>query len=110
MAAGMRGGLGLASWILLGGALVMMFFVILSGVKNSTPLNKTYFLQADLSKVPGAQPTTQWTFFYICGADNQNCGSAHPALPFGYAWINGNENVPAELVGYGSNSLHMLDF
>jgi len=105
MAAGMRGGLGLVSWILLCGALVMMIFVILSGVRDSTPLNKTYFLQADLSKVPGAQPTTQWTFFYICGADNQNCGSAHPALPFGYAWINGSTNVPSELVGsHGSHT------
>jgi len=111
MAAGMRGGLGFASWVLLGGALVMMFFVILSGVKNSTPLNKTYFLQADLSKVPGAQPTTQWTFFYICGDDNQNCGSAHPALPFGYAWINGTDNVPAELVGsHGSNTTSQYYF
>jgi len=105
MAAGLRGGLGLVSWILLCGALVMMIFVVLSGVQDTTPLNKIFFLQADLSQVPGAQATTQWTFFYICGVDNQNCGSAHPALPFGYAWLNNSQNVPSQLVGpHGSGT------
>jgi len=105
MAAGMRGGLGLVSWIFLGGALVMMFFVILSGVQDVSPLNKIYFLEADTSKISGALPLSQWTFFYICGANNQNCGAAHPALPFGFAWLGNTMGVPAELVGsHGSNT------
>jgi hypothetical protein len=77
-----------------------MFFVILSGVTNSTPLNKTYFLQADTSSVNGARPISQWTYFYICGADNQDCGAAVPDLPIGYAWSTGSgQGAPAALLG-----------
>ncbi len=78
----------------------MMFFVILSGVKDVSPLNKIYFLQADTSKINGAKSISQWTYFYICGANNQDCGSATAALPFGYAWAGGNDNgVPGDLAG-----------
>jgi hypothetical protein len=93
------GGLGLISWILLGGGLTMMFFVVLSGVKDVSPLNKIYFMQADLSSVPDARPLTQWTYFYICGEKNTNCGDPVPALPFGYAWVANTQNVPTQLVG-----------
>jgi hypothetical protein len=87
------------SWVFLAGALVMMFFVILSGVVDVTPLNKIYFLQADTSSIKGAKSLTQWTYFYICGEGNHNCDSATAALPFGYAWINGSSGVPSDLVG-----------
>jgi len=99
MAAGLRGGLGFVSWILLCGALVMMWFVILSGVTNTTPLNKTYFLQANTSSIAGARPISQWTYFFICGAGNQDCGSAHPDIPFGAAWSGNAAGVPAPLIG-----------
>jgi hypothetical protein len=105
MAAGMRGGLGVVSWILLGGAVTMMFFVILSGFSSSTPLDKIYFLQADTSGISGARSITQWTYFYVCGAGNQNCGSATAALPFGYAWLGNTAGAPAELIGdHGSGT------
>lgn len=77
----------------------MMFFVILSGVKDVSPLNKIYFLEANTSKINGARPISQWTYFYICGANNQDCGSATAALPFGYAWLGNNSGVPVDLVG-----------
>lgn len=77
----------------------MMFFVILSGYTDHTPLNKIYFLQADTSGISGARPITQWTYFYVCGADNLNCGGAAAALPFGYAWLGNTAGAPAELVG-----------
>lgn len=99
MAAGLRGALGFVSWILMAAAIVFMFFVILSGVTNTTPLNKTYFLQADTSKVSGARPISQWTYFYVCGAGNTDCGAAVPALPLGDAWGSGASNVPAGLYG-----------
>lgn len=76
-----------------------MFFVVLSGVTNSTPLNKTYFLQANTGSISGARPISRWTYFYICGADNQDCGSPVPALPFGYAWNSNPTGAPADLVG-----------
>jgi hypothetical protein len=89
--------LGLASWVFLAGALLLMFFVILSGVVDATPLNKIYFMQTDTSTIQGALPISQWTFFYICGAGNLNCSTARPALPFTAAFPDGVTNVPAEL-------------
>jgi len=97
MAAGLRGGLGLVSWVLLAASIVFMFFVVLSGVKNTTPLNKTYFLQADTSSISGARPISQWTYFYVCGAGNENCGAAVPGLSLGDAWGKGATNVPSAL-------------
>jgi hypothetical protein len=91
--------LGFVSWIFLAGALVMMFFVVLSGVKDVSPLNKIYFLQADTHMIKGARPISQWTYFYVCGANNQDCGSATAALPFGYAWYGNTNGAPSELVG-----------
>jgi hypothetical protein len=91
--------MGFASLILIAGSIVLLFFVVLSGVSNSTPLNKTYFLQADTSSIAGARDTSQWTYFFVCGAGNRNCGDAVPALPFGYAWVNGSAGAPAELIG-----------
>jgi len=100
MAAGLRGALGMVSWVLIAASIVFMFFVILSGVTNTTPLNKTYFLQADTSSISGARPVSQWTYFYICGAGNQNCGKAVPALPFGSAWGSKATGVPSTLFGH----------
>lgn len=91
--------LGLAALVLLAGSLVMLFFVILSGVNSTTPLDKTYFLRADTRDITGARDTTQWTYFFICGLENQDCGVAHAAPPFGYAWGANPSNAPAALVG-----------
>jgi len=88
------------SLILIAGSIVLLFFVVLSGVKNSSPLNKTYFLSADTSTIAGSgRATSQWTYFYICGEGNTDCGKAVPALPFGAAWVGGSAGAPAELVG-----------
>ncbi|KAM4065290.1 SUR7/PalI family protein [Hirsutella rhossiliensis] len=91
--------LGLGALALLAGSLVMLFFVILSGVTDTTPLDKTYFLRADTKGITGARDTTQWTYFYMCGLDNQDCGMAHAAPPLGYAWGANADNAPAALVG-----------
>jgi len=99
MAAGIRGAMGIVSLLLISGSLVLLFFVILSGVKNTTPLNKTYFLEADTSSIDGARAVSRWTYFYICGAGNTDCGAPVPDLPLGYAWIGGQEGVPGALLG-----------
>lgn len=91
--------LGLGALVLLAGSLVMLFFVILSGVTETTPLNQTYFLRADTKGISGARDTTQWTYFYMCGLDNQDCGMPHAAPPFGYAWNANADNAPAALIG-----------
>ena len=93
------GALGIVALILLAGSIVLLFFVVLSGVTNSTPLNKTYFLSADTSGITGARPISQWTFFYVCGAGNTDCGSPVPDLPIGYAWIGNTAGAPSAMVG-----------
>jgi len=99
MAAGIRAIFGATSLILIAGSIVLLFFVVLSGVTNSVPLNKTYFMQADTSTIASARPMSQWTFFYVCGEGNTNCGKPVPDMPIGYAWVGGSTGAPQELVG-----------
>jgi len=94
-----RGATGIVSLILIAASLLFLFFIVLSGVSNKTPFNKTYFLQADTSGITGARPVSRWTFFYVCGDNNQDCGKPVPALPFGYAWVGGGSGAPAKLLG-----------
>lgn len=95
------GALGIASLVLIGGALVLMFFVVLSGVKDTTPLNKSWFLRVDTSSFPGSgRAESYWTYWKICATGGGQCGSTIPALPFGAAWVGGTEGVPAGLTGY----------
>lgn len=92
-------GLSLVSLAMLAGSIIMLFFIILSGVTGTPPLNKTWFLQADTSGITGAHHISQWTYFYVCGLGNKNCGKASPAMPFGHAWANHPTGAPPQLVG-----------
>lgn len=97
--------LGLGGLLMLATSILFLFFIILSGVTDSTPLNKTYFLRAHTEGITGALPYSQWTYFYICGDNNQDCTSAKAAMPFGWAWDTGARNVPPGLGGsYGSGT------
>jgi hypothetical protein len=92
--------MGLVALVLIATAVLFMFFVVLSGVTNHTPLNRTWFLQADTSNIAGSpRPLSQWTYFFVCGDHNTDCGSPVPALPLGYAWRGGSAGAPAALVG-----------
>ena len=96
--------MGIASLILNAAAIVLLFFVILSGVKHTAPLRDTYFLRVNTSTFAGTRRAiSQWTYFYICGEGNRDCGAAVPALPFGAAWRGDNAGVPRDLVGYVAN-------
>jgi len=75
------------SLILVAGAIVMQFFVILSGGVQSSPENKIYFLEADTGGIPNARNPSRWTYWAICSKDsfngaNSDCGSPVAALPF----------------------------
>lgn len=96
MARGITGALGLA---LLALSIVFAFFIILPGVTDRSPLNKTYFLQADTNGIQGARDTTQWTYFYFCGENNRDCGNARPAPAFGKAWDSNANGAPDSLIG-----------
>jgi hypothetical protein len=93
------GAMGTVSLILIAGSLVLMFFVVLAGVKSTTPLGSTYFLRATTSGIAGARPVSQWTYFYVCGEGNTDCGKPVPDLPFGYAWVGGGQGAPSGLLG-----------
>jgi len=94
-----NGILGPLSLVFLGGAIVMMLFVILAGIRNTTPLNHTYFLTADTSGISGARPVSQWTYFYVCGSGNVDCSGAAPAPGVGYAWDATHDGAPSEIAG-----------
>ncbi|KAK3336113.1 SUR7/PalI family-domain-containing protein [Cercophora scortea] len=91
--------LSLISMIFLAGSIVMLFFVILSGITSTSPLSKTYFLRADTSGITGARAISQWTYFRICGDGNENCSQSWADPPVGYAWSSNPQKAPAELVG-----------
>lgn len=72
--------LGLLSLLILAAGVLFQFFIILSGIVNVTPFNKTYFLQA----AAGPKNPSRWTFWRVCGEVgglNANCGAVKPALP-----------------------------
>ncbi|KAI1204881.1 SUR7/PalI family-domain-containing protein [Annulohypoxylon truncatum] len=96
------------SLIFLAGSLVMLFFVILSAVTNTSPLKDTFFLRADTSGITGARSVTQWAYFYICGDGNTDCGRATPAAPLGWAWSGDPSSAPASVVG--SHGGHTTSF
>lgn len=77
----------------------MLFFVVLSGTTKTSPLDSTYFLQADTGGITGARDVSQWTYFYICSPNNANCTKASPAMPFGHAWADNADNIPAGIGG-----------
>ncbi|KAI1496631.1 SUR7 protein [Biscogniauxia marginata] len=93
------------SLVFIGGSIVLLFFVILSGVQDTSPLNQTFFLSADTDGITGARQVSQWAYFYICGPGNTDCSGAWPAPPVGWAWSANPENAPEQLVGsYGGNT------
>jgi hypothetical protein len=85
--------------LFLAGSLVMVWFIILSGLTRTSPLRQTYFLRADTSGIEGARAISQWTYFRVCGVDNTDCGPARPALPLGDAWASNARGVPEDLMG-----------
>ena len=87
------------SLVLMAGAIVMMIFVILSGVRDVKPLNETYFLRADTHDITGARSVTQWTYLYMCGPGNERCSGAWPDPPVGWAWAADARGAPPGLVG-----------
>ncbi|KAK3996507.1 protein SUR7 [Cladorrhinum sp. PSN332] len=95
----------LAALLFLAGSLILLWFVILSGITRTSPLRQTFFLRADTSGITGARSISQWTYFKVCGLDNLDCGPARPGLPLGDAWDTDAFGVPAELIGgYGGGT------
>lgn len=96
---------GILSLILLAGAVLLQFFIVLAGSTNTTPINLVYFLETTTNGIPGARNPSRWTLFYICGADgsrNANCGRPVPALPFnppGRSNFDTTQGIPESFLG-----------
>lgn len=101
-----RGVFGLVSLILVAGALVFMFFILLAGAVDGNPVNKFYFLQADTSNIANAPAVSRWTYWNVCAVQNGRdvCGGSGysnviPARPLdpprNFNTING---VPAQFI------------
>ena len=101
------------SLIVTGGAVLFLFFIMLSGGVNHTPLNQVYFLKADTSKIPGAPQTAQWTFWNVCDSVgtglNVNCTPVKPAHPFDPPRNFGTtKNIDPGFIGYADHALELL--
>ena len=82
----------------------MMFFIILWGTSNHSPLNTFYFLQVDTTGIPGFTGNHRWTFWNLCPVVNgkNNCGAVHPAFPFDPAShrnFGTTKDVPKAFIG-----------
>lgn len=79
---------GLLSLILVAGGVLLMFFILLAGAVDGSPVNRWYLLEADTSNIPNAPPLARWSYWNVCGVDGDRtaCGDAdyeqvHPAFP-----------------------------
>jgi len=96
----------------------MLLLVILAGVNDSAPLNETYFISLDLTKLGNAtvSPTGNghYTLWGICGADsagnNVNCPHPSPAYPFDPTTNFGGSSLPADIVSHASFFYYMSRF
>jgi hypothetical protein len=91
------------SLILTAGAVLLLFFVILGGTRDRTPLDDIYFLRAETSGIRGAPRLARWTFWNACetGPNGRNqCSSVSPAYPFDPPRNFGTtEGVPSQFIG-----------
>ncbi|KAJ5808067.1 hypothetical protein N7474_009336 [Penicillium riverlandense] len=86
-------------------AILLIFLTLLGGARNSNPLNRIYFLEANTANIPGAPAVSRWTFWQLCSVrDGKNdCGSSHPDFPFdppSHRNFGTTTNVPPEFIGY----------
>ncbi|AOW07065.1 SUR7/PalI family-domain-containing protein [Yarrowia lipolytica] len=90
--------------LLIAGATLLSFFVLLAGARDSAPLNNFYWLEAETSNIPGAHDFTRWTTYNFCGVstDNKNfeCSKNQADFPFDPVRNFGTEEgIPQEFIG-----------
>lgn len=86
------------------GAFLLMMLTLLGGAQNKNPLDRTWFLEADTSRIPGAPSLSRWTFWNVCGVvDGRNdCHGTKAAFPLDppSSWNFGTtEGVPRQFIG-----------
>ncbi|CAN6650120.1 uncharacterized plasma membrane protein YNL194C [Trichomonascus vanleenenianus] len=102
------------SLFLLAGSILLLFFIVLAGAKDSSPLNKFFWLQADTSAIPGAPPETRWTFYGYCevkDGNNYNCSSNVAAFAFQPDRTFGTTTgVPSDFINNHSTYYYLTRF
>lgn len=97
----------IVSLLLIAGAIVMTFFIVLSGSHVGNPENQVYFLQADTGSISNANSAyrnpARWTYLALCGVQNgknANCNPTHAAFPFSPARnFDTTQGVPSAFIG-----------
>ena len=101
MVSGGRVGFTLLSVIFTSGALLLLFFTLLDGVKTTSPLNHFWYLKANVQGAGVPQPDgyTYWTTFNTCGGNNgvlSQCGPVRAAFGFHpYTQLSDTTGLPA---------------
>ncbi|ORY74613.1 actin cortical patch SUR7/pH-response regulator pali, partial [Protomyces lactucae-debilis] len=97
--------------ILLLGAMLLLLFTVLAGARTGSPLDKFYFLQAQLSADGLSSPSgfLRWTTWNICGQENGNnvnCGKIQAAHPFAPArqLTNASPSLPTAITSNDTQS------
>ncbi|KAK9236885.1 SUR7/PalI family-domain-containing protein [Lipomyces kononenkoae] len=105
----------LLSFIFLSGATLLLLFIILAGIKESNPLNRIFYFQADTSGIGDAPPTSRWTLWNVCGVSsnghNTACRPNHPAYAFQPDINFGSRSgVPATILNHHSTYFYLSRF
>lgn len=77
------------SVLFLAGSAVLLFFLLLAGVRDSVPLNELYWIQFDTNSIQSSlnlPNPVRWTSYNYCGVNsdghNSDCTKTKAAFPF----------------------------
>lgn len=77
------------SVLCLAGTSVLLYFILLAGVRDSVPLNEVYWIQFPTTAISSSidiPNPVRWTFYNYCGVNSEghsvNCTSTSAAFPF----------------------------
>jgi hypothetical protein len=82
----------------------MLFFILLAGVRESTPLNEIFFIQFDTNTISSSLPNpVRWTLYNYCGVSsngkNINCSSNSAGIAFQPQVTLGTSNgIPSDII------------
>lgn len=94
----------------------MLFFILLSGVRETNPLGQFYFFEFDTSGITGATTDipnpVRWTPYNYCGVSdsgrNTNCSPRRAAFPFQPQNAFGTTNgIPSDILDNSSTYYYL---
>ncbi len=108
------------SLILVAGALLFMFLILLAGAINDSPVNKFYLLQAHTAGITNAPAVSRWSYWNVCGVENgrtvcgdQSYSKVHPAFPLdpaSHREFDTTVNMPANFIHHHAYYFYMTRF